>query len=415
MKEKINPFNPNSPVSPGMFAGRINEINALEKGVYQTKCGYPSNFLITGERGIGKSSLLNITRYYATGKIETKYGKFNFTAIDIVISNKSTLSSMIEIIGQEIKQELGKVERVKSFVDDTWSFIKRLKIMGSGIEAGQVNKELDLIINTFSRSLSETCRRIISAKKNEESKDGIVFFIDEADNACPDLHLGYFFKAVTEALSRHECNNIMFIVAGLPDVVEKMSESHPSSIRIFKYLVVETLSLKDRRYVINRGLAKSNEINEEKTTISSNAKDYISHLSEGYPHFIQQFSYSAFEFNVDGEISKNDVRESAFSPGGALAEIGTRYYKADYYLRIQSDEYREVLRIMAWGINYWINKSEIREEFSGSDNTLTDALATLNNRNIILKNPSVRGQYRLQQKGFAIWIKFFGQQQQKEK
>ncbi len=29
---KINPFKPNSPVPPGMFAGRLAEIEALEMG-----------------------------------------------------------------------------------------------------------------------------------------------------------------------------------------------------------------------------------------------------------------------------------------------------------------------------------------------------------------------------------------------
>jgi hypothetical protein len=50
---KVNPFKPNSPVPPGMFAGRLDEIKALENGLFQTQKGNSSNFLITGERGIG--------------------------------------------------------------------------------------------------------------------------------------------------------------------------------------------------------------------------------------------------------------------------------------------------------------------------------------------------------------------------
>ena len=55
---KINPFKPNYPVQPGMFIGRIKEVERLESQLFQTKAGQPTNFLITGERGIGKSSLL---------------------------------------------------------------------------------------------------------------------------------------------------------------------------------------------------------------------------------------------------------------------------------------------------------------------------------------------------------------------
>lgn len=64
---------------------------------------------------------------------------------------------------------------------------------------------------------------------------------------------------------------------------------------------------------------------------------------------------------------------------------------------------------MAESLNSWIKKSQIREKFTGKDQTLTDALQALTNRKIILRNPSKIGEYRLQQRGFALWIKMFGE------
>lgn len=58
MPKKINPFKPNSPVPIGMFAGRVDELLLLEGGLHQARHGEPANFLVTGDRGIGKSSLL---------------------------------------------------------------------------------------------------------------------------------------------------------------------------------------------------------------------------------------------------------------------------------------------------------------------------------------------------------------------
>ena len=409
---KINPFKPNSPVPPGMFAGRIEEIESLEKGLNQTKHGNSSNFLITGERGIGKSSLIGYIKPTAQGLIKSSdYDKFNFVVVNTVISNKSTLISFIKLLERNLKREIekiGKAEKVRAFFEDTWSFVQRLKIMDSGIDKVQVNEELDLIIDDFSYSLAETCKRIINPENGESAKDGIMIIVDEADNACPDLHIGYFFKVVTELLQQNGCENVMFIVAGLPDVVEKLVASHESSMRIFSQLVVKELNPDDRRYVVNRGLEVGNEQNEEQTTITANARNMISTLSEGYPHFIQQFSYSAFEANTDGEISEDDVGNGAFKNGGALDAIGTRYYQSLYNEQIKSDEYREVLEIMAENMNSWIKKSDIREKFSGNDHTVGDALKALTARKIILKNPSKLGEYRLQHKGFALWIKLFG-------
>ena len=410
--KKVNPFKPHSPVPTAMFAGRIKEIESFESGLHQTKYGSPSNFLITGERGIGKSSLLMLYKPLASGEIETtEYGKFNFVTVNAVISPRTNLLTFIKIIERGLKREIGKIESVRSFLNDTWDFVQRIKVMDSGIEQNANTEDPDLVIDDFAYSLSETCNRIANPEKGEQSKDGVIIFIDEADNASCDLHLGYFLKVVTEMLQQHGCNTVMFVVAGLPDVIEKLSSSHESSLRVFNQIKVQELSPQDRQYVIERGMEKGNEINGEGTTISADAKRHISTLSEGYPHFIQQFAYSAFDTNTDGEISEDDVLNGAFNVGGALDSIGSRYYASQYHEQIKSDEYRQVLSIMAENMSAWVKKSDIREKFTGSDHTLTDALKALTARKIILKNPSKIGEYRLQQRGFALWIKLFGNRQ----
>lgn len=407
---KINPFKPNSPVPFGMFAGRINEIKALEKGLHQTKNGHPAFLSVTGERGIGKSSLVSLIRSIAEGAFRgLDYDTFNFVVIDTVISKQTTLASFISLVERDLKRELGRFEKLRKYVDNTWEFVKRLNISGSSIGAVERDENIDLIIDDFSYSLAETCKRICRPEKDEDKRDGIILFVDEADKSSPSLHLGYFIKVLTETLLKRQCQNVMVVLAGLPDVKEKLAQSHESSPRIFSELKIGALGPDDRKSVVDRGLEEANKINAEVTTISPEARNLISTLSEGYPHFIQQFAYSAFEANDDGEISAEDVSRGAFGIGGAIDAIGAQFYEGPYNEQIKSDEYREVLEIMADQMNAWVKKSEIRQEFSGSDQTLTDALKALTARKIILKNPSKMGEYRLQQRGFALWIKLFGQ------
>ncbi len=64
---RYNPFRPGSIVTPGMFSGRYNELVAMERALFQTKNGNPLNFLIHGERGIGKSSVLSIYKWSHAG------------------------------------------------------------------------------------------------------------------------------------------------------------------------------------------------------------------------------------------------------------------------------------------------------------------------------------------------------------
>jgi hypothetical protein len=127
-------------------------------------------------------------------------------------------------------------------------------------------------------------------------------------------------------------------------------------------------------------------------------------LSEGYPHFIQQFGSSAFAADVDGLIDEEDVWSGALSERGALELIGDRYYRDDFYRRIQQDSYREVLQVMSDHLDSWVSKDEIRKGFKGGGSTLDNALKALRERDIIQSKEGQRGVYRLQHKAFALWI-----------
>ena len=154
-------------------------------------------------------------------------------------------------------------------------------------------------------------------------------------------------------------------------------------------------------------MARATETNGEEVTIDPEARSLLLAFSEGYPHFIQQFGYSAFGADDDGIISRDDFNKGAFGRRGALELIGNRYYRDDFYRRIQRDSYRQVLRIMADKLDDWITKAEIRAGFKGKESTLNNALKALRDRHIILAKEGERGVYRLQHKAFAIWIKVY--------
>lgn len=409
MPKKINPFKPSSPVPIGMFAGRTEELLLLEGGLHQTRHEQPTNFLITGDRGIGKSSLLLFVGHVAAGTIEgIEHSGFKFAVVNIPISDKMAFVTLLKLLESHLSRELGKTEIARKFLTETWNFIQRVKIMDSSVDRAERDSEEEILIDNFAHSLAKTALRISDPAQGENRRDGILVILDEADNAIPDLRIGYFVKSVTESLQKLGCNNVMFIVAGLPETAEKLRLSHESSLRTLHPVKVRELGVEDRKYVVDRGIARANELNSEKTSISESAKVQISTLSEGYPHFIQQFAYCAFERSGDSMIDVDDVLDSAFGPGGAIDAIGSRYYESDFYDKIRSDEYRQVLAIMAKRMNSWVRKSEIRSEFQGTETKLTNALQALTARKIILKNPAKDGEYRLQQRGFALWIQLFG-------
>ena len=109
---KINPFKPNSPVPPGMFIGRFSAIESLEQCLIQTKAGQPVNFMVTGERGIGKSSLLLYFAELACGHITyVDDTKFNFIVISTDIESETTQIGLMKKIKIGLERQLGIVNK----------------------------------------------------------------------------------------------------------------------------------------------------------------------------------------------------------------------------------------------------------------------------------------------------------------
>jgi AAA+ ATPase superfamily predicted ATPase len=410
MAIRVNPFRPYSPVNPGMFVGRIEEIQRLEQALVQSRSGKPAHFMVTGERGIGKTSLLLYLKYLAQGDIPFNSDKFHFLVLDLDLDASTTQLGFIQRIQMHLEHQLGKSEPALSFLKEVWAFLQRVRIMDSGITVKPTEVSDEVLLDEFALSLAKVCDRTClpdSQSLFSASYDGFLLLIDEADNCSIQLQLGSFLKLLVERLQRNGCDHILICLAGLPDLRSKLYASHPSSLRIFEDLQLERLTSQEVVRVINICLDKANEGNPNEINITDEAKGLLVELSEGYPHFIQQFGYSAFAVDNDNIIDGHDVEKSAFGPRGALDLIGDRYYRNDFYNKIQQDSYRQVLRIMADDLDGWVTRAKIRSKFKGKDSILNNAIKALRDRHIILSKEGEKGIYRLQHKGFALWIKLY--------
>jgi hypothetical protein len=407
---KINPFEPFAPVNPGIFVGRLNELRRLKSALLQTSAGKPVNFMITGERGIGKTSLLNYLKYAAEGLIPIEGVKLSLVVVDTDVDQSTTQLGLISKIQLGLEKALSPHEAGREFIKKTWAFLQRVE--AGGIKLGEAKKLSDeLLLDEFAYSLAETANRVCSdsgeASLWSTKSDGILILIDECDNGSKTLQLGSFFKLLAERLQRRKCSRVMFGLAGLPELRKVLYDSHPSSLRIFDELILDRLSTSEVNSVINLCLLEANEKNTKPTAVSEDGRNLLVTLSEGYPHFIQQFGYSAFAADTDDLIDQQDVSNGAYAPRGAFDQIGDHYYRNDFYKKIQKESYRKVLRIMAENLDGWVTKQQIRSQFKGSLSVLDNAIKALRDRKIIWSKEGETGVYRLQHKGFAVWIRYY--------
>lgn len=231
MKQIINPFKPNHPIYNGLFAGRKEEISKMDDAMFQTKHGNPANLLFIGERGIGKTSLLLLAKYIAQGilKNEDEFDH-NFLTIDISINTNCTLMEFIMLFHKSLEREIHKINFNKKILDGFIKLLQRIEISGTKLNKANENT-IDSLGYDFIYSFIDTIKAITSGTN---PKDGLIVIIDEVDTASRELNLGTFLKILTEKMVFEDCNKVLFILAGLPQAVDKLRDNHESSLRLFE-------------------------------------------------------------------------------------------------------------------------------------------------------------------------------------
>ena len=383
-------------VPPGLFAGRLDEIDYIIGCLRQTKNGNPKHFLVSGERGIGKSSLVLYTQFCAEGSIDEKDEHFKFVVLNTSLRHEDTFLTLIERVAMALKKEMEKQDAVGSFVAKSVEFLSRFEAGGLKYNA-PANAGTD---EAFAALLDDFETAIL---KGGDAYDGILLLIDEADGPDASANLGLFCKLLTEEMAKRRTDKVCIGLAGLPPVVGKLSDSHPSSLRLFHILDLKPLEDHERKMVLDMGLDDANKKNAAKCTIEPLASTLISEYSEGYPHFLQEFAYCAFEEDDDNVIDANDFLSSLSRENGAFDQLGAKYFK-DLYATPASDEYRKVLHLMAEGLDGWITRAEIIESGKIKVGTIDNALRALKLKGIIVPDEQRVGHYRLPTRSFAAWI-----------
>jgi hypothetical protein len=100
----------------------------------------------------------------------------------------------------------------------------------------------------------------------------------------------------------------------------------------------------------------------------------MAHFAEGYPHFIQQFGYCAFQSDTDDIIDIIDVIKGAYGENGAIDQLGRKFFQEMYFDKISSEDYRKVLNAMADSPSVWHTRKSIMESSGVSKTQVNNAL-----------------------------------------
>ena len=305
---RYNPFNPQQPARPDFFVGRTEEVEQFEEFLSQTMHGSPMNMAITGNRGIGKTSILFKFEDIAknAGCLTLRLSNYE--------GNLKDIGELVDYIILNLKREIlaqqPMVERMSKFGEWIKSLqpifaykgvsltIERKKIVGEKILHDNLNK------------IWENTKQDYSA---------IVLLIDEAE-ALENIEGALpFLRDVFQRLSATA--NYMVVLCGKLNFKERMAESFSPLNRFFPTTELFELKDKEIREYVNKKLKSVN------VEITNQVLNELAKTSEGHPYVVVSMCYTIFKSLGDG----NKITEEVFKR--ALPLIKGRL-EQDYFISL---------------------------------------------------------------------------------
>lgn len=406
---EINPFKPGSPVPPGVFAGRTKEVELIHKAIAQTGSFSPQNVIITGERGIGKTSVALLAKAIAS-KMMPNYDHFKHPLITVYVSVKKNthpatvltqIVEELETVLEPNKKLIAKsVDTIKSFL----SKFKSISVKGVAIEATQErDSTLEEVFFEAKKLLREIANDCYIQEKGEER--AICIIVDELDQMREFENFSLFWKTLQETLVADGASNLMLIFVGMPEVMSYLNDDHESFLRTCTPINLDRMNEEDAKGVIQKVLSKT----EKKIDI--NAMEKILYYSERFPHLIQEIGYTSFEASKGKQsISLDEVEKGVHGTNevkGSIERLGELFFSRMYDEVKKSENFKEILKIVAEksGSNHdWVNRQYIMEKFALKKTSLDSAIKALKDKNILIKNPDKDGEYRMFSKMFQVYI-----------
>lgn len=291
-----NPFNPGAGVSPPELAGRSDVLEQAVTALERTKRGrHAKSLMILGLRGVGKTVLLNEIRRaaelrgYLVEQIEARDGE---DLRQLLIHALRRLLLQLDRPGQAI-------EAVKRGLRVLRSFIGKISVSAGGVDVtlGVDPEPGHADSGDFEADVKDVL--VATAQAAREVKRPIALLIDE---------LQYVSRSELAALIRgmHAVNQdglpLLLFGAGLPQLAGQAGDAKSYAERLFDFPRLDRLDKADACKAIRE------PIEVERAHIDDAALKEIYAQTRGYPYFLQEWGYNAWNLAGGATITGRDAK-----------------------------------------------------------------------------------------------------------
>lgn len=299
-----NPFAPGAGSQPPELAGREDIISAAEIAIQRVLAGKPAQSqMLLGLRGVGKTVLLN--------KIEELAENHGHLASFIEAPEGR---SLVELLYPRIHQVLRKLSFVEGSKAAAHSAFRALRSFAGAfkIKVGDVEIAVDpepgvADSGNLEYDVAELFQKVGEAAR--AAGKAWTLLVDEVQYLS-EAELASLIVAI------HRTNQkslpVLFFGAGLPQIAALSGDAKSYAERLFAYPKVGALEPVAAREAIRQ------PIEDEGEEIETGALDAIVQRTHGYPYFLQEWGYQAWNVADNSPIEGADVDAASVAALGRL-------------------------------------------------------------------------------------------------
>jgi len=295
----LNPYVPGAGTKPPVIAGRDDLVDKAGITISRSKKGlFGKSFIAIGLRGVGKTVVLNSIQQIAEDKgCPTIYVEAHDDSSLVKLITPQLRSALIKLSKSEAAKELAEhgLRVLKNFASAVNLKIGEVEV---GLDFGEAAGTADS--GDISNDLPELFQAVGLAAKAK--KTPLVLLIDEMQ-----YFNGTELGALVMAIHRMNQRGLPIILfgAGLPQLIGKMGESKSYAERLFDFPKLDALSYVDAK------IAVTQPAKNEGVDFTDEAVSEIFSVTKGYPYFLQEWGYVAWNLAENSKISELDVKKAS--------------------------------------------------------------------------------------------------------
>lgn len=301
-----NPFAPGAGSQPPELAGRRAIVDEARVALYRVIQGRSSQSqLLLGLRGVGKTVLLNkieelaLEAGYFTSFIEAPEDR---PLPDLLYPKLHQVLRKLSVADAAKSKAVAALRALKSFAAAFRVTVGDVSIAYEPQEGTADSGDLDADLSELFLLIGQAAR---------EAGKGWALLIDEVQYLS-----GKDLSALIVALHRVSQKNlpIIFFGAGLPQLAGMAGDAKSYAERLFTYPTVDALDVESARHAIRQ------PVEDEQESIEEPAVAAIVAQTKGYPYFLQEWGFQAWN-HAQGEcITRMDVESATLAAMRRLDE-----------------------------------------------------------------------------------------------